>query len=183
MIPRVRNYQRICPMTNINFDAYGETLTKSYLIVTSYPSAKFPTSPIMLQILYKLLWSLSLLSRSQRNARLSIWIYIGGGAYCASMTYGDHRKSSFLENYFDLEMLRWTLVIPRTFRIQFLTFWWSRFIQQTNIDLERVKEVFSPHFRLKHVMTGFMWTQENVMRFTALKRALHVIAVVYQGGR
>ena len=71
-------------------------------------------------------------------------------------------------------MLPWTLVIPGTFRIQFLTFWWSRLVQQTNIDLKRVILVFLTHFRLKHVMTEFMWTQETDMSDTALKRALHV---------
>ena len=88
ILPRVPNRRWICPMTNIDFDAYGETLTKSYLIV-AYPIAGFPTSPIMLQIRYKLPWSLSSLSRSQRNTRLSIWMNIGDDAYCASMTYGD----------------------------------------------------------------------------------------------
>jgi len=92
----------------------------------------------------------------------------------ATSSLTDYRKSSFLKNYFDLVMLPWTLVIPGTFRIQFLTFWWSRLVQQTNIDLERVILVFLTHFRLKHVMTEFMWTQETDTSDTALKRALHV---------
>ena len=51
ILPRVPNRRWICPMTNIDFDAYGETLTKSYLIVASYRISNFSNNaPNTLQI-------------------------------------------------------------------------------------------------------------------------------------